>query len=920
MGGMKTEVRERLSRYLNELNVLDDKLDGFEELTMALEALQRKTEALYRMEDNEYVPMQREDYDEIMGLYRNALNACDRYLQGSPEALPEDAPAREVRALLKRDVQLLSGLSFTSGENVLSLPEAVEKARGYTVDLTGAERSTKGGAQSTRVALEIVSESGRTMRGFFTETGEMNPLKQYGAAFKAYYQKLSDLPPQLLREGSNGRRAANELAYALQLDINGEIHDADVLEAMRGQPSLTKKDRNGHYSIDPHAATEELLLAMDQARDASPELYDGLIHSLRGVDIQRSMMGRTLGLKSGSNIERRNMGMSIVANLLGKPELVAATVPMTVVNGKETKTGVFMESAQGMEMGSIPFDHPFREKEVQNAISPAGLESLASLQILDYICMNIDRHRGNMFFSFNADGQLSGVQGIDNDTSFGVKEMRPDRKTAVLSSLDDLMVIPESLARALNGLTKEMLETGLRGVITDKEIDAAWRRVEDIQARIELGQTLPEKDAQGKLCVESGKIRTVKPEEWQDVDAARLCSRPNPDASVPEEQRDRAKELHEENRRVDRSHPDEFTNIFDIALSIPYRLRSGDRKRYDRLEDGEAPMDPEEILEELGERMAGADSRALARKDGFYVQAKAVSGLRSVPVSGDAAIVQDFIRRLEESGGPILEGREKYKLMKAQLQSFPKLSELKNADVPSYREHLNALKTAAQAYLDYKLEKGEPTGMQAQWRVLAVTQLIEFADSRERQLSDAIEAESRDAAERKEREVAGTLGMVRGIAGYIDLLEERANAYALTEPELSALGKTAMTALNGLIDYSVQEKPTREQQAQMQRNVATVMLFEIAANTKEQNPVGYELMKNQPGGWEILIQRMTASENFELMTKNLTPERVSKLAAEPAAIRAFAARYAEAQKIRDKGAEYRSAALDKAVLQKDPMV
>ena len=129
MGGMKTEVRERLGRYLTELNGLEEKLDGFEELTEALGALQRKTDELYRLENNEYIPMQRTDHDEIMGLYRNALTACDHYLTGGAE-LPEDAPAREVRALLSRDITLLNGLSFTAGEETLSLPEAVEKARG----------------------------------------------------------------------------------------------------------------------------------------------------------------------------------------------------------------------------------------------------------------------------------------------------------------------------------------------------------------------------------------------------------------------------------------------------------------------------------------------------------------------------------------------------------------------------------------------------------------------------------------------------------------------------------------------------------------------------------------------------------------------------------------------------------------------
>ena len=70
----------------------------------------------------------------------------------------------------------------------------------------------------------------------------------------------------------------------------------------------------------------------------------------------------------------------------------------------------------------------------------------------------------------------------------------------------------------------------------------------------------------------------------------------------------------------------------------------------------------------------------------------------------------------------------------------------------------------------------------------------------------------------------------------------------------------------------------------------------------------------------MLIQRMTASERFALMTKNLTPERVAKLASDPAEVRAFAARYAETQRIREKGEAYRNAALDREILKNGPTI
>ena len=100
--------------------------------------------------------------------------------------------------------------------------------------------------------------------------------------------------------------------------------------------------------------------------------------------------------------------------------------------------------------------------------------------------------------------------------------------------------------------------------------------------------------------------------------------------------------------------------------------------------------------------------------------------------------------------------------------------------------------------------------------------------------------------------------------------------------------------------------------------MAAVMLFEIAANSKEQNPAGYEQMKNHPLGWEGMIQKMTTAKSFILMTDNLTPERVAKLASDPAAVRAFAGRYAESQRIREKGDNYRYAALEREIQKNEP--
>ena len=130
MSGMKTEVREKLAQYLGAQKNSGEKLDHFDRMVAALEALAQKSDALYQMRDNEYTPMTRADLDEINTLYRGAFDACSQYISLSGGAeLPEDSPAKAVRDLLGRDMALLSSLSIDADGNRLSLPEAVEKAR-----------------------------------------------------------------------------------------------------------------------------------------------------------------------------------------------------------------------------------------------------------------------------------------------------------------------------------------------------------------------------------------------------------------------------------------------------------------------------------------------------------------------------------------------------------------------------------------------------------------------------------------------------------------------------------------------------------------------------------------------------------------------------------------------------------------------
>ncbi len=85
-----------------------------------------------------------------------------------------------------------------------------------------------------------------------------------------------------------------------------------------------------------------------------------------------------------------------------------------------------------------------------------GFQDIANLQVLDYLCGNYDRHYANMFYQFDRNGKLIGVQGIDNDGAFGViakKELgRTGENYLHMTNLSNMKAMPKQTAERLMAL------------------------------------------------------------------------------------------------------------------------------------------------------------------------------------------------------------------------------------------------------------------------------------------------------------------------------------------------------------------------------------------------------------------------------------------------------------------------------------
>lgn len=223
-----------------------------------------------------------------------------------------------------------------------------------------------------------------------------------------------------------------------------------------------------------------------------------------------------------TRIDRKNAGMSTVAELLGIRDVVCYARPMKL-KGPDGKLvdGTFMEMAQGEDpMAPGRLGHLLNFKDLKHSDGRA-LESIADLQVLDYICGNIDRHGYNLFYRADSVTGFFGVHGIDNDSSFGLTTKQSE-KTRRMPLPQTMGVISEKTAAQVMKLSPAELGFSLRGLIDDKAIDAACKRLYILQKYIEASR---EKLPQDNKNIQYPYLRELKTKDFADVDLDKLASK-----------------------------------------------------------------------------------------------------------------------------------------------------------------------------------------------------------------------------------------------------------------------------------------------------------------------------------------------------------------------------------------------------------
>ena len=535
-----TEIQKSylaISRQISNTVLTEEDSERYSGFVMWLRNINQLAEDFYTPDENgNYPVMDQVSLNAFQDSYKRALEECDDVLaQNSNDGISGRMKeiAGEVRKHLLRDSAGFESIVLEEGKTY-TLDEVISLGRTLTVDIGQQQFSGMGGQMSSRIPIQVPDAPGGSMDGFFTKSSNVNT----DVSMKRLRQKMQNEHPAMMElfdtlEKTDSKKLL--LSGLANIDMYTAIAKG-VSRAHAPWPE-TKEDmakyacaffKQAFSEILPKEKVEQLV-AQPDFLPALDEYFreKQLINNNRSIYTAPSE--EWLGVKEGSNIDKRNAAMASVSELLGKKGLIADAKPMIVLIDGQPTAGTFMNRADGYNARDGRQDNPMRESETDAYNNPEIFDDVASMQAIDFICGNLDRHDGNFMLHFSEkDGKkkVDSIVAIDNDLAFGLNVPKPGDKTSYGNKFilpENMGAIGEQTAQKISDLTEDELKIVLRGYgLSKEEMDAAWERTKILQQAILEGKEFYKDAEEGVIT--AGHLRVVPEKDWNKYDLKDLAN------------------------------------------------------------------------------------------------------------------------------------------------------------------------------------------------------------------------------------------------------------------------------------------------------------------------------------------------------------------------------------------------------------
>lgn len=429
--------------------------------------------------------MFRSGLNRLMELYYNMVEACNAYIQVHPS--PKTSSGKERLRLVTAALQMAQQEKEQLQEKAEKLYNAAVKwdtsklvwgnvlgmIRGMDFDLNQVEGTrTLGGGTSD---LKVINAHGKEY--FFKEAEKLTtPM----GGFKEYCQNSSkDKKEERIYQKLYQLMKDNTMRNQILLEMVEMFRKADTEEKMQVAYEFLRDEIKSAGIVtdldlfDQH--TLEILKDGFMKYDKLATRYD---------------TARMAGISAGEDLSKRNVLTSRMAAIMKMPQLVVLSNQAMLHRGEQKEqTGIVMAKATGREAAALSIE-AIKERQMPMVYTPEMIRQIANLQLFDMICGQVDRNFGNRFYTYeerNGKYIVTGVQGIDNDMSFGslryedIKNGSQELKRFEKEGVCTLPGLDKAMVETLSALRKETLTYCFSDLLEEAQIDALWDRIEGIK-------------------------------------------------------------------------------------------------------------------------------------------------------------------------------------------------------------------------------------------------------------------------------------------------------------------------------------------------------------------------------------------------------------------------------------------------------
>lgn len=484
-------------KYLQKLFEEDAKIakkdSDYQKYLTSLTTLLATTNKIY---DNGGM-LEPKDYDDLMSQYLDAVQKGIDYRDSKGSKARKNV-VEYINKILSKD---LKALRDADRNKLKYIDDIFSVSRTVKVKVPQELTHKVGGEMSERFPMK--SKTGK--RGFFTSRTDTANEAKWEQLFKkieatGLTSKQMKKFNKLKNDHGLRRDLMNALGYA-----SSNLFAQSVAAAVE----------LGFYPNE-EVADDELL------KEENQKLLSGLNvlveDGAKLISVYNMQM--RLGYDPYTRNDNKNAAMYEVAKLLGCEKLIAKAVPMEVSNGDQVLKGTFMENAEGSDIFNMKGDDELLA--YRKAYGPYNKDlyrDLANLQVLDYICGNVDRHEGNMLYKTTRENgrlKINGLVGIDNDASFPERDFYEqefqfhDEEYPHIFKPENFRYVNRETADIIRNMNRAQLESVLRGHNISKEaIDRAWNRTLEVKNVLEK---MSEKNIQYVDEIIDGKTNPSDPQ------------------------------------------------------------------------------------------------------------------------------------------------------------------------------------------------------------------------------------------------------------------------------------------------------------------------------------------------------------------------------------------------------------------------